>query len=234
MLKIIWIPLVALSFNCLLNAVEVDERSNFPVMACPVNQVTVDMVKRVQPKVYAEVGIAVGSTTLAVAEILPADSEMYLFDFYDKVESVTAKLSKKGFTRVKGYGNSYKLRDSYNWSLMKLLSENTEPIFDYVFLDGMHTWDIEGFSFLLVDKLLKPGGYVDFDDYDWTLKGSPTLAPHLFPLTSKLYTNEQIKTKQIKLVVDLLVKRNKDYVEILPNKIYQKRPLSCVCSALPE
>jgi len=31
-----------------------------------------------------------------------------------------------------------------------------------------------------------------------------------------------MKTKQIKKVVDLLVKRNKNYVEIVENKIYQK------------
>ena len=33
-----------------------------------------------------------------------------------------------------------------------------EPVFDFVFLDGAHTWDADGLAFLLVDRLLKPGG----------------------------------------------------------------------------
>ena len=39
------------------------------------------------------------------------------------------------------------------------------PIFDYVFIDGAHTWMLDALAFLLVDRLLRVGGYVDFDDY---------------------------------------------------------------------
>ncbi len=62
---------------------------------------------------------------------------------------------------------------SYTWELLKLLEANTRdgvttPVFDFVFIDGGHTWDSDGFSFLLADRLLKPGGWMLFDDVLWT------------------------------------------------------------------
>jgi predicted O-methyltransferase YrrM len=200
-----------------------NEKTNYPQVNCPPNSMTVAWVQHVQPRVYAEIGIAVGGTVCEIARVLPAKSEIYLFDYYDKVANVKQALLKQGYSAVRGYGNSYKLRDSYNWSLMKLLKEHEQPIFDYVYIDGMHTWEMDGFAFLLIDKLLKPGGFIDFDDYDWTLRKSPTLNPTLFPLTSKLYTEEQIDIPGIKLVVDLLVRRNSNYIEVVKDKIFQKK-----------
>jgi predicted O-methyltransferase YrrM len=61
---------------------------------------------------------------------------------------------------------------SYTWFLHRMLRErlkesSIEPLFDFVFIDGAHTWDVDGFAFLLVDKLLKPGGWIIFDDLHW-------------------------------------------------------------------
>lgn len=105
---------------------------------------------------------------------------------------------------------------------MKLLQQHTGPIFDYVFIDGAHTWNVDGLTFFLVDLLLRPGGYVDFDDYSWSLANSPSLRPSVFPLTAELYTSEQISVAQVSLIVDLLVKPNPRYQEVVPNKIYRK------------
>lgn len=75
----------------------------------------------------------------------------------------------------------HKFNDSYNWNLIKLFkSSGFQPIFDYCFLDGAHTFAIDALSFFLVDKLLKVGGYVDFDDYGWRLRNS-SLDPEKIP-----------------------------------------------------
>jgi predicted O-methyltransferase YrrM len=63
---------------------------------------------------------------------------------------------------------------SYTWYLQRLLRQQLhdgqiEPVFDFVFLDGAHTWDVDGFALLLVDRLLKPGGWILLDDLDWRL-----------------------------------------------------------------
>ncbi|HAA29907.1 MAG TPA: hypothetical protein DCE56_22160 [Cyanobacteria bacterium UBA8553] len=63
---------------------------------------------------------------------------------------------------------------------------------------------------------------MDFDDYDWSLEHSPTLNPKVFPRTRKLYTDEQIRQQHVRLILDVLVKRDPRYKEVVENKIYQK------------
>jgi predicted O-methyltransferase YrrM len=63
---------------------------------------------------------------------------------------------------------------SYTWFLHRVLREQLresaiDPLFDFVFLDGAHTWDVDGLAFFLIDKLLKPGGWILFDDLYWRL-----------------------------------------------------------------
>jgi predicted O-methyltransferase YrrM len=60
----------------------------------------------------------------------------------------------------------------YNWFLHRKLKEQArdgyiEPLYDFVFLDGAHTWLEDGLAFLLIERLLKPGGWVHLDDLAW-------------------------------------------------------------------
>ncbi|MFW5717683.1 MAG: class I SAM-dependent methyltransferase [Spirochaetota bacterium] len=61
---------------------------------------------------------------------------------------------------------------SYTWELGKMLQQKPRPKFDLCYLDGGHTWDTTGWGFVLVDQLLKPGGWVVFDDLDWSISHS--------------------------------------------------------------
>jgi predicted O-methyltransferase YrrM len=66
---------------------------------------------------------------------------------------------------------------SYTWWLGELILQNTragacEPIYDFVYIDGAHNWTIDGFSFFLVEKLLRPGGWVLLDDMAWSYGAS--------------------------------------------------------------
>ena len=184
--------------------------------------VTVNWVSKIQPDTYAEIGIGRGDTVYQIAKVLPQGSEIYIFDREIYAEEVRKGLLARGYDNVHTFSNTDRIKDSYNWSLMKLLQEHDEPIFDYVYLDGSHTWEIDGFAFFLVDKLLKPGGYIEFDDYDWTFMGSPTVNPQVCPLVLTLHSDEQLRVPHVKLVVDLLVKTHPDYVEVLKDRIYQK------------
>jgi predicted O-methyltransferase YrrM len=169
----------------------------------------------------AEIGCWKGGTTLKFAEFLNHSGKLHLFDYDDNVRSVALSLREKGFDNVETWGSSYKYLDSYNWSLMKLLQKSKLPRFDYVYLDGAHTWAIDALAFFLCDLLLKPGGYIDFDDYDWRLKDS-SLDPAKVPETAAIYTEEQISTQQVKLVINLLVRNGQSYQEVVPNKIFRK------------
>lgn len=173
----------------------------------------------------AEIGIWKGATSLEFARHLDHQGQLHLFDFVDKVRKVKSDLKSLGFENAITWGSSYKYLDSYNWSLMKLWAQKKAPMFDYIYLDGAHTWAIDALSFFLCDLLIKPGGYIDFDDYNWRLRGSG-LDPERVPETNLLYTEEQIDSQQVKLIVDLLVRRNSSYEEVIENKIFRKKVLS--------
>jgi predicted O-methyltransferase YrrM len=189
------------------------------------NEQTVEFFAETGCRVYAEIGIYRGDTTFAIAERLPEDGLIHLFDFDDRVRAVQRRLAVAGHTNVVCHPNTRRVLDSYNWSLMRLLEQHEEPIFDYVFIDGAHSWVHDALAFCLVDQLLRPGGYVDFDDYTWTLRHSPSMNPDAFPEVEQLYTDEQIDRPQVALVVDLLVRRNPAYEEVRPNKIFRKVPV---------
>ena len=172
---------------------------------------------------YAEIGVYKGYTAARIAELLGGDGEIHLFDYADRVEPVAERLRAAGHGNVVAHPNSRRLLDSYNWSLMRVLAEHGGSAFDYVFLDGAHTWAHDALAFTLADRLLAPGGYIDFDDYRWSLRASPSMNPAAFPDVERLYTDEQIDARQVELVVDLLVRPDDRYDEVVPDKIFRKR-----------
>jgi hypothetical protein len=186
------------------------------------NLKTLDFLSTTQCRTIAEIGVERGSTSKEILRWLDGAGVLHLFDFEDRIKPVTERLHRAGFSNFVFHGNSRRTLDSYNWSLMKMLRDGPIPYFDYVYLDGAHTWGVDALAFLLIDVLLKPGGYVDFDDYDWTIAASPTINPRVYPAARKLYTEEQMGTPQVKLIVDLLVRREGRYEELVPDKVYRK------------
>lgn len=62
---------------------------------------------------------------------------------------------------------------SYTWELMQQIRMNPSARYDFCYLDGGHTLDNTGLGFFLVDRLLRVGGTIVFDDLDWSLNTSP-------------------------------------------------------------
>lgn len=58
---------------------------------------------------------------------------------------------------------------TYLWRLKQFIEEGRR--FDFCYLDGGHNWGDTGFAFFLLEKLLKPGGLILFDDFNWTAEG---------------------------------------------------------------
>jgi hypothetical protein len=200
------------------------EKNNYPgqVAVTGHNETTIDFIRTTRCRSIAELGIYRGHTSMEFAKYLGGEGELHLYDFEDAVDKVKADLKQAGYTNVKGFGCSYKYRDSYNWPLAKMLQRHQAPVYDYIFLDGAHDWAIDGLATLLCDRLLKVGGYLDFDDHDWSFAKSWSLNPKRFPLTAKMYTDEQVDALQVKMILDLLVRRDGRYQEVVENKIFQK------------
>ena len=102
---------------------------------------------------------------------------------------------------------------SYNWELMRLIQgqrdgHTTMPLFDFVFIDGAHSWEVDGLAFFLADKLLRPGGWVLFDDVHWTMGASPTLRN---TERVRALSEEERQTPQVMRVFSLLTMQHPDY-----------------------
>ncbi len=97
---------------------------------------------------------------------------------------------------------------SLTWRLMRMIESPDRPVFDLVYLDAGHTWDVTGFAFFLVDKLLRPGGWLVFDDLLWAYSTSPSLKdkPHVRAMPDDFRT-----TPQVQKVFELLVRDHPDY-----------------------
>ncbi len=162
-----------------------------------------------------------GDTTLVFADHVGSDGVVHVFDFEARVAQVVERLAQAGHANVVAHPNSDRALDSYTWSLGRLLAEQRAPIFDYVYIDGAHTWCHDALTFLLVDRLLRPGGHVDFDDYGWTIAGSPTNRERLDVMATR-YTPEQLATPQVAMVVELLVKPDPRYEMVVTDRIFRK------------
>ena len=97
---------------------------------------------------------------------------------------------------------------SFTWELKKVLERPQRPQFDFVFLDAGHTWDVTGFAFFLVDQLLKPGGWLLFDDLNWSVATSPSVSQQSW---AKEFSDEERNAQQVRDVFDVLVARDPRY-----------------------
>lgn len=57
---------------------------------------------------------------------------------------------------------------------------NTQPTYDFCYLDGAHDWNIDGLAVILVERLLRPGAWLLLDDLDWTYESSASPTPEGF------------------------------------------------------
>jgi predicted O-methyltransferase YrrM len=134
-----------------------------------------DFVRETKPSAALELGFAHGTSACYIAAALRANGNGRLLT----IDNRTAREREPNiFTLLERTGLSAHVEPifaarSYTWELMKLIEANTSggrttPQFDFVFIDGAHTWDADGFAFYLADRLLRPGGWILFDDVAWT------------------------------------------------------------------
>jgi predicted O-methyltransferase YrrM len=92
---------------------------------------------------------------------------------------------------------------SYTWEMGKMIRATPRPQFDLCYFDGDHTWDGTGFGFLLVDMLLRPGGWIIFDDLKWTVAASMQNREKI-PRAWRACSEDEKATAGVRMVFDLL------------------------------
>jgi len=98
---------------------------------------------------------------------------------------------------------------SYTWRLMKFLRDSNFKKFDFCYIDGGHSWDTTGFAYFLVSRLLKPGGWIIFDDLNWTHQDAAVCNT----ARVKAMADDEKSAAQVGLVYELLVKRDSQFTD---------------------
>ncbi len=93
---------------------------------------------------------------------------------------------------------------SYTWELGRMVRDGKRAVFDFCYFDGGHTWDLTGFGFVLADMLLKPGGWIIFDDLDWTIEKSIAKREGREAAYSR-FSEDELQARNVRLVFDTIV-----------------------------
>lgn len=170
-------------------------------------KVLYDFVCRAGVQDILELGFAHGVSTCYLAAALDEHGKgsVLTMDYQTAAEHVPNIFTLLEQTNLGQYVTTVLTDTSYTWGLMKLIEQQTEdgvchPRFDFCFVDGGHLWEVDGFAFFLVEKLLRPGGWILFDDVYWTYaddKGNPAI--------TEVVPEEQRTVSQIERVFSLLV-----------------------------
>ncbi|MDD3149319.1 MAG: class I SAM-dependent methyltransferase [Candidatus Gastranaerophilales bacterium] len=161
-----------------------------------------------------ELGFSQGASTCYMAAILDE-----LCSEEGKITTIDRELSKNKLPNIETnlkklnlekYVEIFYEHRSYIWRLHKFLEEKPLRQYDFCYIDGEHVWDTDGFAFFLVDRLLKPGGIVVFDDLTWTIASTLKSYPERRPKYAHL-SEEEMATPQIGKVYDLLVCGHENY-----------------------
>jgi predicted O-methyltransferase YrrM len=106
---------------------------------------------------------------------------------------------------------------SYTWEMAKMIQRDPAPQFDFCYLDGGHTWDMTGFGFVLVDMLLKPGGWIVFDDLNWTIEKHISGDPETREKSYRNYSADEKAAQGVRMVYELIAPRL-DYTNFFEEK----------------
>ena len=72
---------------------------------------------------------------------------------------------------------------TYNWWLADQVRArtdadgNVDPVYDFCYLDGAKNLNVDGLAVVLVEKLLRPGGWLLMDDLEWTYHDNRWIVP---------------------------------------------------------
>jgi predicted O-methyltransferase YrrM len=168
-----------------------------------------------------ELGIAHGTATCYMAAALE-EIGGGLITAVDLIEAADyfiprpeEQLTETGLGR---FAEIIRTKTGYNWFLHDNILRNTaddicREEYDLCVIDGAKNWTSEGAAFFFVDKLLKPGGWIIFDDYLWSAAWVEANEGRSATdgIANRHLSEAEIKAAQIKEVFELLVKQHPNY-----------------------
>ena len=157
------------------------------------------------PIVY-EIGVGVGATTLPIARKLDGAGKLILFSRLKDVLELSADLRDLGYENiVDSFGSDTKTYSGYHFELARGFVAGNLPEFDLAFIDGGHVFHLDAPAACVLKELCKPGGYMVFDDWSWSIGKSPTLNPTVRAATAREFDTAQIETSHVELVCKIVM-----------------------------
>jgi predicted O-methyltransferase YrrM len=170
---------------------EIAERvQGIPFMEPALARRVYEHVRNSRPREVLELGTAHGVSAAYMAAALEANGQGQVTTVdhggaatrYDPPAEVV--LERAGLAhRV----TIVRAHSSYNWFLKRQIESasdehgNCEPTYDFVYLDGAHNFTVDGLAVVLIERLLRPGGWLLMDDLDWTYRDNPWFEPQQSP-----------------------------------------------------
>jgi predicted O-methyltransferase YrrM len=181
-------------------------------------RVVYDHVRATRPHEALELGTAHGVGAAYIAAALEPGARLVTVDFagaaYDPApEDVLARAGVADRVDV------VREFSSYTWWLKEQVRArsdadgNVEPRFDFVYLDGAKNWTVDGLAVVLVEKLLRPGGWLLMDDLDWTYADDPGREATDGVVHRELSEPERTEP-HVRAIFDLIVAQHPSFTEL--------------------
>ena len=194
--------------------------ADVPFMSPAQGRIVYDHVRATGPDAVLELGSAhgVGAAYMAAALTDNGHGHLTTVDFagaaYDPPpEAVLARAGVADrVTVVREFS-------SYTWWLKEQVATasdadgNVTPRFDFVYLDGAKNWTIDGLAVVLIEKLLRPGGWLLMDDLDWTYADDPARTATDGVANRDLSEPERTEP-HLRAVFDLIVAQHPSFTEL--------------------
>jgi predicted O-methyltransferase YrrM len=191
-----------------------------PFMSPEQGRLVYDHVRATRPAEVLELGTAhgVGAAYLAAGLEDNGAGRLTTVDFagaaYDPPpEAVLARAGVAARVQV------VREFSSYTWWLKEQVQArsdragNVEPLYDFVYLDGAKHWTIDGLAVVLVEKLLRPGGWLLMDDLDWTYAQDPGREATDGIVHRELSERERSEP-HLRAVFDLIVAQHPSFTDV--------------------
>ncbi len=155
-----------------------------PFMSPVLGRRVYDHVRQHRPEQALELGTAHGVGAAYIAAAMEANGTGRLVSVDHGAASYDP--SPQNVLARAGLAHRVELvaeHSSYNWFLKQQIEEasdaegNCEPRYDFCYLDGSKNWNVDGLAVILIEKLLRPGGWLLMDDLEWTYQDNPWIAP---------------------------------------------------------
>lgn len=177
-------------------------------------------IRETKPLSCLELGFGHGASSCYIAAALEENGKGHL----TSVDLISAKqwqdpaiedlLERTGLSQ---WVSVHRESGGYNWFLKKNIEQQSRvnrctPLYDLCFLDGAKNWTIDATAFFLTDKLLKPGGWIVFDDLQWNYESKLREGKRK---TDGVYMldmgKDELQQPHVELIFQLLVMQHPDY-----------------------